>query len=106
MHYTTGKDRYELQLFNSLEDNIEDDNPVRLIDALVERIYFLDTSGFAYKGQRQRGRKSHHPCTLLKLYLYGYLHRISNSFPDKADINKASSKKLGNRKRRSGNWKR
>ncbi len=79
MHYRTGTDRNQLFLFNSLEDCIESDNPVRLIDALVNKIVSDNPNNYVYKGQVISGRKSYSPSVLLKLYLYGYLNRISSS---------------------------
>lgn len=79
MHYISGKDRDQLQLFNSLENSIEEDNPVRIIDALVDLLYKKDPEKFHTKGLTKNGRKPYHPTTLLKLYLYGYLNRITSS---------------------------
>jgi transposase len=79
MHYKTGTDRHQTFLFNSLEDCIEPNNPIRLIDALVNRMVFDNPEKFAYKGQTIYGRKSYSPSVLLKLYLYGYLNRIPSS---------------------------
>lgn len=79
MHYTTGLSRDQACLFTTLEDSISETNPVRLIDSLVDMLYQQSPEGFAYKGKSRRGRKSYHPCDLLKLYLYGYLNRISSS---------------------------
>lgn len=79
MHYITGTDRNQLQLYTSLEDSISPENAVRLIDKLVDLLYQKDPAQYIYKGQSLRGRKSYHPTLFLKLYLYGYLNRISSS---------------------------
>ncbi|MCL2860770.1 MAG: transposase [Oscillospiraceae bacterium] len=79
MHYKTGSDRHQTYLFNSLEESIELDNPVRLIDALVERMISDTPDKYSYKGDNNYGRKSYSPSTMLKLYLYGYLNRLSSS---------------------------
>jgi len=79
MHYLSGCPRNQLQLFTSLEDSISDDNPVRLIDALVDLFYSHDPLRFSYKGECSKGRKAYSPSVFLKLYLYGYLNRINSS---------------------------
>ena len=79
MHYIEGQSRTQLQLFNSIDDSIDEDNPVRFMDAFIEGIYRTSPEKLSYKGKSNVGRKSYHPCTLLKLYLYGYLNRISSS---------------------------
>jgi transposase len=61
-----------------LEDWIDADNPVRVIDAFVEK---LDLSGLGFDGvaPEATGRPSYHPAVLLKLYIYGYLNRVQSS---------------------------
>lgn len=61
-----------------LEDFIADDNPVRVIDAFVDMLD-LRALGFSSVDPRATGRPSYHPGVLLKLYIYGYLSRISSS---------------------------
>ncbi|MDH6342945.1 transposase [Parabacteroides sp. PFB2-12] len=79
MHYKTGVSRHQASLFNTLDESIGEQNYVRLIDALVEMLYGQSPEKFQYRGTKEKGRKSYHPCDLLKLYLYGYLNRISSS---------------------------
>jgi hypothetical protein len=52
-----------------LEDWIDEGNPVRAIDAFVEK---LDLSGLGFDGvaPEATGRPSYHPSGLLKLYIY------------------------------------
>jgi transposase len=61
-----------------LEDWIDGDNPVRVIDAFVDR---LELSGLGFDGvaAEATGRPSYHPSGLLKLYIYGYLNRVQSS---------------------------
>src|SRR3974377_558970 len=61
-----------------LEDWIDEDNPVRAIDAFVDE---LDLSGLGFDGAAPEatGRPSYHPTVLLKLYIYGYLNRVQSS---------------------------
>ena len=62
----------------SLEDLIDEENPVRAIDAVVNR---MDTEalGFVHSQTKDIGRKSYDPSDLLKLYLYGYYNGIRSS---------------------------
>lgn len=64
-------------LYWSLDQIIEPDNEVRLIDAFVESINIAD---FDFKIKTTfEGRPAYHPKDLLKLFVYGYLHRIRSS---------------------------
>lgn len=61
-----------------LEDFVGEDNPVRVVDAFVEMLDLREL-GFASVDPSSTGRPSYHPGVLLKLYIYGYLNRISSS---------------------------
>ena len=63
-----------------MDEWIGAENPVRLIDALVEALN-IDQLGFAKAKPAQDlgGRPSYPPKDLLKLYLYGYYNRIRSS---------------------------
>src|ERR687887_1347218 len=77
--FVEGIDRGQTTLFpECLEDWIDEDNPVRVIDAFVEK---LDLSGLGFDGvaPEATGRPSYHPSVLLKLYIYGYLNRVHSS---------------------------
>ena len=77
--FVEGIDRAQATLFPEyLEDWIDEENPVRAIDAFVER---LDLSGLGFDGviPEDTGRPSYHPSGLLKLYIYGYLNRVQSS---------------------------
>jgi transposase len=77
--FVEGIDRGQATLFpECLEDWIDADNPVRVIDAFVEK---LDLSGLGFAGvaPEATGRPSYHPSVLLKLYIYGYLNRVQSS---------------------------
>ena len=76
MDYIQGKPRSQIVLIeSSLEELIEQDNPVRFIDAFVDS-YNLDEFGFTHAKHAPEGRPLYHPGDLLKLYIYGYLNRI------------------------------
>src|SRR6516165_3376234 len=77
--FVEGIDRGQATLFpECLEDWIDEDNPVRVIDAFVEK---LDLLGLGFDGvaPEATGRPSYHPSVLLKLYIYGYLNRVQSS---------------------------
>src|SRR5271167_2648300 len=77
--FIEGTDRWQSTLFpESLEDWIEEDNPVRVIDVFVNE---LDLGGLGFGGvdPEATGRPSYHPSVLLKLYIYGYLNRVLSS---------------------------
>jgi transposase len=76
MPILTGNNRNQMQLM-SLEDFISKDNPVRLIDAFVNKIE-LDKLGIKIPDAVE-GRSAFHPDSLLKLYLYGYLNCVRSS---------------------------
>lgn len=77
--YKQGIDREQISLeplcFDAL---IEEDNPVRAIDAIVNRFDVLEF-GFTYSETKDTGRKPYSPSDMLKLYLYGYFSGIRSS---------------------------
>jgi transposase len=77
--FIEGVAREQATLFpDFLEDWINGDNPVRVIDAFVDRLGLL-TLGFDGAAAAATGRPSYHPAVLLKLYIYGYLTRVQSS---------------------------
>src|ERR1700758_3051384 len=77
--FVEGTDRGQATLFPEyLEDWIYEDNPVRAIDAFVERLGLAEL-GFEGTTPEATGRPSYHPSTLLKLYIYGYVNRVQSS---------------------------
>ncbi|HWY03215.1 MAG TPA: IS1182 family transposase [Candidatus Acidoferrum sp.] len=77
--FVEGQDRGQSTLFpECLEDWIDADNPVRVIDAFVDRLDLADL-GFVGVDPEATGRPSYHPSVLLKLYIYGYLNRVQSS---------------------------
>jgi transposase len=61
-----------------LNQYIAEDNPVRVVDVFVDELD-LTTLGFDGIKPEATGRPAHHPTTLLKIYIYGYLSRIQSS---------------------------
>lgn len=72
-------DRSQTTFFpECLEDFIDDENPVRFIDAFVDALPLLKL-GFEGVEPLAAGRPAYHPAVLLKIYVYGYLNRIHSS---------------------------
>jgi transposase len=79
MNHRTGLDRSQTLLFpESLEEYVAPENPVRFLDAFVGSLD-LAALGFTKAQCADTGRPPYAPAVLLKLYLYGYLHRIRSS---------------------------
>src|ERR1700704_5828047 len=77
--FIEGVDRGQLALLPaSLDQWVEDSNSVCIIDAFVEQLD-LDELGFKMAEPAELGRPGYNPALHLKLYIYGYLHRIQSS---------------------------
>jgi transposase len=61
-----------------LEDYVDPDNSVRIIDAFVDELDLAEF-GFARVQPAATGRPGYAPGTMLKLYVYGYLHQLTSS---------------------------
>lgn len=79
MSYVKGEAPGQSSLFPvSLDELVPDDHLVRVISAYVTRLD-MRALGFTKAVTRATGRPPYDPADLLKLYLYGYLHRIRSS---------------------------
>jgi transposase len=80
MHrFIDGEDRKQSALLpHSLEDYVDEENPVRVIDVFIDELD-LAALGFSGVTPAATGRPAYHPSTLLKIYLYGYLNRLQSS---------------------------
>jgi transposase len=79
MTHLRGPSRSEVQLLPPcLDDFVPANAPVRFVEAYVEGLDLAEL-GFARVTPHATGRPPYHPADLLKLYLYGYLHRIRSS---------------------------
>ena len=77
--FVSGADRSQTTLFpDCLDDWIDEDNPVRVVDAFVDALD-LGELGFDGVVPEATGRPAYHPAVLLKLYIYGYLNRVQSS---------------------------
>ncbi len=77
MQFITGNNRQQTY-FSTLEEQVAADNPVRLIDAFIDKLD-LQKLGFTNTVHKSEGRPPYAPAVLLKLYLYGYLNKIRSS---------------------------
>ena len=66
-----------MQIF-AVEQLIGPENPVRVVEAIVETLP-LEKLDFNLKGGSREGRPAYSAKVLIKLYLYGYLNRIRSS---------------------------
>ena len=77
--FVEGVDRGQASFLpECLDDFVGEDNPVQVIEAFVEALD-LGALGFIGVDPKATGRPSYHPRVLLKLYIYGYLHRVQSS---------------------------
>src|SRR5438094_7807203 len=77
--FVEGADRGQSTLLpECLDDWIDEENPVRAIDAFVDALD-LGALGFDGVEPAATGRPAFHPSVLLKLYIYGYLNRVQSS---------------------------
>jgi transposase len=77
--FVTGESRsQEAVLSGRLDDYVAEDNPVRVVDAFVDR---LDLVKLGFKGviPKTTGRPGYYPAILLKLYVYSYFNRVQSS---------------------------
>ena len=77
MQFIQGTSRHQT-CFATLEDQVRADNPVRLMNAFVDKVE-LEKSGFTKAIHKSEGCPPYAPAILLKLYLYGYLNKIRSS---------------------------
>jgi transposase len=74
-----GQSRNQATLFpERLDELISEDNPVRVIDAFVDALDLL-ALGFGKVESQATGRPPYDPGDLLKLYVYGYMHRTRST---------------------------
>lgn len=79
MGYVNGEDREQVSYtLSCLDDFINDNNPVRVIDAFVDSLDMEEVK-FSKTKFAVTGRPPYDPRHLLKLYIYGYMNRIRSS---------------------------
>jgi transposase len=79
MAHVSGQSRDQATLFPEVLDEVVGrDDPVRVIDAFVDTLDLREL-GFSKVTAEQMGRPAYAASDLLKLYIYGYLHRVRAS---------------------------
>lgn len=79
MAHVEGQSRYQTRLFPEVLDEVVGrDDPVRVIDAFVDSLDLTELQ-FSKVAAEEMGRPPYAPGDLLKLYVYGYLHRVRAS---------------------------
>ena len=79
MDYVSGTDREQQVLFPEvLDEYVGEENQVRFIDVFVRGLD-LEALGFARSTPPVTGRPPYDPGDMLRLYIYGYLHKIRSS---------------------------
>lgn len=79
MGHKKGRGRKEQLLMPpSLEDYVSKDNPVRLIDAFVDKLDLISL-GYKHAVSKAAGRPPYDPADLLKLFIYGYMNRVPST---------------------------
>ncbi|MCX5497242.1 hypothetical protein OSH11_21255 [Kaistia dalseonensis] len=70
--FVEAADRHQASFLPAcLEDYVDPDNPVRIINA------FINELDFARVQPASTGRPGYAPGTMLKFYVYGYLHQLT-----------------------------
>ena len=78
-NYKEGLNRHQQLLFPpSMDEYVDENNPVRAIDSYVDSIDLAAVGVFTCNGGSD-GQPAYHPALLLKIYLYGYLNSIRSS---------------------------
>jgi len=79
MRYIEGENRSQINLFpKCLDEMIDENNIVRIIDALVET-FNIEAMNFTHSITKSTGRKPYNPKDILKIYVYGYFNGIRSS---------------------------
>lgn len=79
MSYIQPKSRHQFMMPSCIEEYVSSDNPVRFIDAFVDKVIEIQPELLTEKGTSHLGRSAYPFSTLLKLYIYGFLNSISSS---------------------------
>lgn len=79
-NYKTPANRHQNALLPpSLDEYVSADNHVRAIDCYVENIDLAELGFKHIAGELTSGQPAYHPKELVKLYIYGYLHKLRSS---------------------------
>lgn len=85
--YKEPQNRKQALLFPpSLDEYVDEDNPVRVIDAYVDMLDMVALGFTKANLHVEDGQPAYHPGLLLKIYIYGYLNKIRSSRRLEAEI--------------------
>ncbi len=76
--YAEGINVNQMMFGFSFENMIEDDNPVRAIDIIVDNLAEKGLE-FTYSTTKSTGRPPYNPLTMFKIYIYCYYNKIRSS---------------------------
>jgi transposase len=79
MHYKEPKNRNELLLYPNIDLWVDQNNTVRLIDLVIEKLVKENPTVCFWGGHSDQGCTSYSPSTMLKLLLYCYFNWIPGS---------------------------
>jgi transposase len=79
MGYIKGQNRDQLMMPISLNDSIPSDHFVRILDLFVDKMVSNNSDIEFNKGKHRVGRSAYPFEILMKLYIYGFINRISSS---------------------------
>ena len=78
-HVEGSERRQRILLPDMLDEYVDEDNPVRFIDAFVDRAQPEEDSDSSIPSQARLEDRRTSPADLLRLYVYGYLNQIRSS---------------------------
>ncbi len=70
LHFREYNPKQILLFPQRLDENIAENDPVRIVDAVIESLRIEDFK----KLYRQRGRSPYHPKMMLKVIIYAYMN--------------------------------
>lgn len=74
MRYIQPENRTQCVMLNTLDDLVSSDNPVRIIDIVIDQMVSANPDKFSMeRSESDPGRPAYAPETMLKLFLYGYI---------------------------------
>jgi transposase len=76
--YISPINRFGEKIFNCLDDMVAQDNPIRILDKLIDKVIEKNPEKYTYKGSSNLGRPAYSPKTMLKTIIYGYINGISS----------------------------
>ena len=77
MSVISPSNRYQQEIFSSLDDQVDQDSIVRIIDKVVDVI--SKEEAIAKALEIKAGRPEYPKQAILKLYIYGYMNRVKSS---------------------------